>query len=243
MRETRPRQGRTRALQREGSGLSREAGMSATERAALARSLHDGLTQEIWYAALLVDAVQSDLSANRLDQAAERLEQLRSVIAGQYLSAREVLGSLSAAPASREADEDLDQFVRRVREVSGPAIELALDRPLMRRLPRPIVDGLTAIARELIINAIKHSGAASIQVAIAGDDRSVSLVVGDNGRGFGYLSDGGAESGLRSVAARVDQLGASIVIDSAEDTGTTITVQAPLDRPTSLTSSQAGLLR
>jgi len=72
------------------------------------------------------------------------------------------------------------------------------------------------IAQEALTNVAKHSGASSVEVRLAGDDRALSLEVSDNGVGFDpearYDS---LRQGLRNIKDRARRLGASLSIDSA----------------------------
>jgi ligand-binding sensor domain-containing protein/two-component sensor histidine kinase len=85
------------------------------------------------------------------------------------------------------------------------------------------------IFKEVVHNAVRHSGCTAVQVDIAVRNRSLVLVVGDNGRGFDdrQATDG---QGLRSMAARANSLDGRVDVVSVPDRGTTVRVVIPLTR-------------
>ncbi|RPI20045.1 MAG: response regulator, partial [Acidobacteria bacterium] len=92
-------------------------------------------------------------------------------------------------------------------------------------------------ARELLFNAVKHSGAKSVSVSLRRlKDDLVHLVVSDTGRGFdpkalklAGISGGGF--GLFSIRERLELIGGRIQIDSAPGAGSRFAITAPMGKP------------
>src|SRR5215213_474251 len=89
------------------------------------------------------------------------------------------------------------------------------------------------LARELIANAAKHSGAAHVRVAVARDSEQLELQVRDDGCGFdpparraAALADG--HIGLASSEERARAAGGELVITSRPGAGTAVRVTLPL---------------
>ncbi|HDP89755.1 MAG TPA: PAS domain S-box protein, partial [Thioalkalivibrio sp.] len=89
--------------------------------------------------------------------------------------------------------------------------------------------------RELMVNALKHAGAATIDVHLSADDHHLTLVVEDRGVGFDVSAaqfpleaEGGY--GLFSVRERLRYLGGELDIQSLPGAGTTARVTVPLPR-------------
>jgi signal transduction histidine kinase len=80
---------------------------------------------------------------------------------------------------------------------------------------------------EALTNAIKHSHASDISVAISSDTRLRASIVDD---GIGGADPGGG-SGLTGLRDRVDALGGRFAVDSPPHGGTRISVELPADRP------------
>ncbi|MEM7012932.1 MAG: ATP-binding protein, partial [Verrucomicrobiota bacterium] len=86
------------------------------------------------------------------------------------------------------------------------------------------------IAREAVINAIKHSEATDISVRVLGDKDRVKLKVADNGVGSpDSLSATNSEGlGLRFMQYRARILGGTITIDTGlDEKGVSIVCEAP----------------
>lgn len=89
-------------------------------------------------------------------------------------------------------------------------------------------------ARELLFNAVKHAGVSEAEVVVMRtEDRSIRLVVRDEGGGFAaealkerQLRE--SSFGLFSIEQRLAHIGGSMDIESAPGQGTEITLTAPL---------------
>ncbi len=90
---------------------------------------------------------------------------------------------------------------------------------------------IVVLARELLTNAVKHSGAAHVDVTVAADAERIELVVRDDGRGFdasvreASLLDG--HIGLASSEQRVLSAGGNLAVSSTPGAGTTVRVTLP----------------
>lgn len=160
-------------------------------------------------------------------------------------------------------EQDLEAILVDLRELShglhppllsrfglGPSLQaLARRSPIPVRvdidLPeRPAASLETAVyyvVSEAVTNAIKHSRASEIRVAITMNDAGVPFGVGTEGRGkvgnlratIGDDGLGGADpsggSGLTGLLDRVDALGGRFALDSPRCGGTTISVELPVE--------------
>lgn len=84
-------------------------------------------------------------------------------------------------------------------------------------------------ARELLVNAIKHSGADRVSIAVKARGRGLNLMVRDDGRGFDSeklknASIRGSGFGLVSIRERLKCLGGDLAVSSAPGEGTTVEV-------------------
>ncbi len=89
--------------------------------------------------------------------------------------------------------------------------------------------------QEALSNAQKHAGATKVNVTISYMDDEVVLDVQDDGSGFDpdrgreQLSDGSAGGfGLVAMRQRVEQLGGTLLIESAPGQGTTLVANLPI---------------
>jgi signal transduction histidine kinase len=172
-------------------------------------------------------------AARRLDRAAElvtRLEPVDDETDRAIMEFREELD---------RARTELADFARGVHPATlardGLTAALA---DLVRRTPLDV--GLTVrteridplaeatlyfVCSEALSNAAKHAGSAKIAIDLRQANRSVRLVVSDDGRGGARLTPRG---GLRGLADRVEALGGTLELDSHPGAGTTLRVELPV---------------
>jgi PAS domain S-box-containing protein len=90
---------------------------------------------------------------------------------------------------------------------------------------------LFQVLRELLVNIIKHANATMVDISLRRIDDRLMLRVSDDGDGFDattVVAGAGSGFGLFNIRERLQLLGANLEIDSGSQTGTTISVTAPL---------------
>jgi signal transduction histidine kinase len=114
---------------------------------------------------------------------------------------------------------------------SGMATEFA-SADVPKTLPLEVSICLYRVAQEAIRNAVKHSGAAGVQVDLRANGHTIRLSVQDAGKGFveGAMA-GGPGLGLVSMAERIDSIGGTWSVVSNVGHGTRIEASVPLDLP------------
>jgi signal transduction histidine kinase len=87
---------------------------------------------------------------------------------------------------------------------------------------------LYRVAQEALTNILKHSGAKSVDIALAIDREEVLLRIADDGRGIpaSRLSAAGSH-GMASMRHRVRALGGSLSVSNPASGGTLILVRVP----------------
>ncbi|WP_328663894.1 sensor histidine kinase [Nocardia salmonicida] len=190
-------------------------GVIDDERRRIERDLHDGVQQRVVALSILL---------GRMDRAAEeevRGELQRRAIAetGHILDElREVSWRIYPAMLARDG---LRAALEALADRTPIPTRLTVD--LDERAPRPVESACYFTASEAITNAIKHSGATAIEVAVERGDRTVRLRVHDDGHG-------GADAtghGLTGIATRVTALDGTMTVDSPSGGPTIITVEVP----------------
>ncbi|WP_229890696.1 sensor histidine kinase [Streptomyces mashuensis] len=139
---------------------------------------------------------------------------------------------------AKQAIADLRALVRGIHppvlnEGIGPALDtLAADSALpvtvtvdVPRRPSPALESIAYFcAAELLANAVKHSGASAVAIAVTADDTALRLRVEDDGRGGARV---GAGSGLTGLLARVRTVDGTLSCTSPEGGPTVVTVVLP----------------
>ena len=196
------------------------------ERQRLARDLHDAVTQTLYSATLIAEALptvwQREPSAGL-----SNLVRLQRLVRAALAEMRTLLFELR--PAALEAtplDALLDQLGNALAgQIEGPVtIRTADDIPLSSETKLVFY----RVTQEAFNNIAKHARATEVDVECLVDaDGAVSLRVRDDGTGFDLGAVGPDRMGLRIMRERLDSVGASLEIDSKPGSGTTITAVWP----------------
>jgi signal transduction histidine kinase/phage shock protein PspC (stress-responsive transcriptional regulator) len=205
-----------------GPGVSRLVGafmrergerIRADERAEVAAHLHDSVLQTL---ALVQRRADDPREVVRLARMQER--ELRSwLMTGadpEESTARASLGAaLEDLAANVEVDHGVPVEVVRVRDCGVEGME-----PLL------------LAAREAMVNAAKHSGAATISVYLEVENERVTVFVRDRGCGFDASGVGEDRQGItNSIVGRMERAGGHASVRSTVDDGTEI--ELTLTRP------------
>jgi signal transduction histidine kinase len=95
-------------------------------------------------------------------------------------------------------------------------------------LPPDVTLCLFRIVQEALQNATKYSGARIMSVHLRGTADGLVLTVDDDGRGFDVDAAWGTGLGLMSMSERVEAVGGTLQVDSVLGTGTHLEVKVPL---------------
>jgi signal transduction histidine kinase len=195
------------------------------ERRRLARELHDETGQALTSILLGLKRVEE---AKTKEDARAAAAELRGEIVKTLQSVRRL--AVELRPKALD-DFGLVPALERLADAfsgdSGIAIDVQanLDEA---RLPAEVETALYRIAQEALTNVAKHAGAGHVSVVVTRRDGSVTVVVEDDGRGFGATGGDGAGLGLVGMKERVGLLGGRLAIESTEGSGTTIVAEVPL---------------
>jgi signal transduction histidine kinase len=201
------------------------AGME--ERARLAREVHDGLAQDLWFAKLK-QARQSQVPGVP-PEAQELGREVGQAIDAALAEARQ---AVMAMRADRDDEEPLaDVLIRYVDDFSdrfGLSAEFVATGP-MPPLPARTKAELLRIAQEALNNVRKHADAAVVRVEAGAEDGEFVLRIVDNGTGFDPDRVPAGRVGLHSMRERAELVGATIEIISAPSDGTRVEVTVPVE--------------
>ena len=203
----------------------------ATERSRLAREIHDTLLQS-----QVGLTLQFDIIAQRLDRSPEAakalLARLREDVERYIREARESIWDMrSSALTSRT-------LVDALRDTCNSANEYHLARCEFRLTGQSTDLKLAArrvlrIAREAVMNALRHAEATRIAVTLECADSAMRLGVADDGRGFDPDVSrrlNGDHWGLVDIHERARLGGGRVTVQSRPGEGTRIEAVFPLTR-------------
>lgn len=198
----------------------------AEERQRISMDLHDGTLQAVYGVILGLDTLMArdlaDLDVHTvLEDVADRLTGIIQSIRGTVQNLRQHEPDLLRALQAMIDDLSASDVVR-----------LQSADAHYRRLDPDQADQVLGWAREAVSNAIRHSGAAHIDVTWHGGHDHFFLVVTDDGQGFDVAAaQRTGHFGLVHLRERAERLGGQVSFESAPGQGTRVTLTAPFSRP------------
>ena len=197
------------------------------ERSRLARDLHDAVTQTLFSASLISEALPALWETDQ-DEGRQLLKELRQLSRGALAEMRTLLLELRPAALAEACLGDLlRQLAEAVTGRTGIPVEVAAES--QRTCPSDVHVALYRIAQEALNNVVKHAQATRVVVTLSceldpGDTEGARLSVTDNGRGFDPENVPPDRLGLGIIHERARAIGATLAIDSQPGHGTQITV-------------------
>ena len=192
------------------------------ERAHLARELHDGATQTMVSAKLLVESAIDQLE--REDRAAPRV--LDKALAGLKQSLNEVRRiSHRLRPAMLDElglPAALELLAREASDAGDTRVELLVAGEPMA-LPDEVKTALFRVSQEALANVAKHARAQRVELNLHFAEAGVSLDIRDDGRGFELARiqlDPNRGIGLRNMRERLASIGGRFEVHAAPGEGT-----------------------
>jgi signal transduction histidine kinase len=191
------------------------------ERRRIARDLHDSLSQRLYAAAFHADALTTE-DDHDAQLASAQAQTIRDLVLSSLAEMRTLLFELQPETFDATSFNGLvEQLCESMGQVYGRPIDCqSRGGPTVPRKPKL---ALYRILQESVGNALRHAKARHVFVTVQIDAQSVELEVSDDGVGF-EPHEVMAGQGLRNLAERARQIGATIDVSSAQDVGTTISV-------------------
>jgi signal transduction histidine kinase len=151
------------------------------ERESIARDLHDTLLQSMQGVIYSVKAMAMDLPPQEpMRRAMDRTVKLAT---DALVEGRDRVSELRAEAATRLNLSDALQAI--AAEHAGVAPQIAVRSEGAPRELHPVVhDELLLMGRECLLNAIRHAQASEVKVVLQWGERTLKLVVSDNGVGM-----------------------------------------------------------
>lgn len=212
-----------------------EHAAAVEERNRLARELHDSVSQALFAMTMHTRSAEKSLaqpSTDRLDKARADLTALRELTSSALADMRALIFELRPdAVAKQGLTEALTRQTTALSlrthipiTVSGTPARLPLSAATEEHTYR--------IALEAVTNAVKHAGAAEINVDVADLDDAVSVTVRDDGRGYDPTAATPGHLGMISMRERAAHIHADLTITTTPGNGTSVQLLIPTaERP------------
>jgi signal transduction histidine kinase len=202
------------------------------ERVRLARDLHDGILQSLTAAGL-----QLKLSADRVDdEARSRIDMAKGLLASEQRRIREYVQEMRPKPelpSDVTLSDDLASLLADTARSWNCELSFSVE-PEDIKVSRKIATHLSLMLPEAIANAVRHGKASQLGVSVRKAGGSLTIVVSDNGTGFGGAASNDNEGKSRtiqikpaSLLERVGELGGSLDVSSSS-AGAELRIRLPV---------------
>jgi signal transduction histidine kinase len=205
--------------------LSEAERATLEERARLARELHDGLAQDLWFAKLKHERMVSQLHEDERRLAEEVGQALDNAI----VEARQAVVTMrEATDRERPLDEVLGEAVADFASRSGLRADFAAADLPAHLPPRTQVEVLRVL-QEALTNVSKHADATVVRVTAEAVDGTLVMRVIDNGRGFRPEETSGDGLGVQGMKERARLMGGELRVVSQPSGGTAVRLTVPTE--------------
>jgi signal transduction histidine kinase len=188
--------------------------LPSPERLRVARELHDGIAQDLVGVGYSLDLLLSDpsLSAN----SRQEIRRTRLSIDELLTKVRREILNLRTSN-SHSLGSEIEKLISELeppQQLTLSIEEIALDADVTTQL--------LLITKEILRNAITHSGATHIGISLYPVNNRTCLEVIDDGIGGAHVKDG--HFGISGIIERVHALNGSITIESIDGTRVAILI-------------------
>ena len=219
------------ALRRANVDLQRLAEADAaratmTERARLAREIHDGLAQDLWSAKLKAARLTGEEGLPAPHR--QLVDEIASAIDSGLADARQAVMALRMEHEGGSFEDVLRRYVADFSDRFGLRPTVDIESAIPPLSPRVEAE-LLRIAQEALNNVRKHADATAVGLRLEANGDAIRLTVSDNGRGFDPRTRH-AGFGLQGMRERAEMIGAMLAVDSRPSDGTRVSVDVPAER-------------
>jgi signal transduction histidine kinase len=196
------------------------------ERMQIASYLHDDLAQLLFRLSIQVDVARRHLDSGRLGEAEQQLLEIKDTKNRTSDRIRALIRDLHRSPLGRAGlAEALHSFIADTGRDSEIRFHTDIDEV---ELPAPIALLLYHIAREGVMNSLKHAHASNMWLTVKPDADEVEFVLRDDGVGFdAEAPEPEGHYGMTMMRERATVGGGTMKLESAPGEGATITVRFP----------------
>jgi signal transduction histidine kinase len=212
------------------------------ERNRLAVNLHDTVLQTVTGIGYQLQACQQE-SARVGAVDAGRLQVASRMVTHAVEQLRGTVWALHTLPTGGESlAAGLEALAARLQEGRGVPIRCRTSG-VEPTIAESTMAAILLVAQEAIVNALRHAGAAAIDVSVSHADGRVTLVVADDGRGFTLGEQPGSmhgHFGIEGMRDRMQAVGGDCHVESRPGQGTTVTAVAAVKSPDDDLSDRTG---
>jgi signal transduction histidine kinase len=199
----------------------REMFVILEDRERIARDLHDVVIQRLFATGMQLQ------SAARLAGRPEVSDRINTAVDGLDATIRDIRSAIFElrTPMTAALRSEVREIVAVAAEQLGfrPTVELV--GPLDSAVPTEMRADVLAVLREALSNVVRHAGGKAVEIRVQVQGDSLTITVGDDGRG---IPDEAPRSGLDNLGTRAARLGGTFEVRRRVPQGTLVEWSVPL---------------
>lgn len=217
-----------RRTQREITRLRQQHALE-TERARIARDIHDDLGATLTHISMLSQPAAPESSS--FMELADNLARINHAAHVMTQAMDEIVWAVN--PRNDRLDHLVTFFDAYAQEfLAAAGIEFRCDFPepvLERPVSAPARHNLFLAFKEALANAARHAACRTVNVGMTVSADNLSLSLTDDGKGFAETSEVCTGNGLANMRRRLEELGGRCTVESLPSRGTKIVFELPLE--------------
>ncbi len=199
------------------------------ERTRIARDIHDDLGGRLTKIVLLTGLAHRERTDPEKSQ--QRIKEISS-------TARNVIKSLDETVwAINPRNDTLPDLINYIGQHAAEMLHAAEikytlelpDHPPSRDISAEARHNIFNVVKEAVNNIVRHAGPCEVRLTLEIDERGLSLLIADTGRGFAAPSGEPGADGLLNMKQRMEEIGGTYEISSGPGKGTTVRAYYPWD--------------
>jgi len=199
------------------------------ERDRIAREIHDGISQALFFLNIKAREIETALLQRR--EPLDEIRELQEAIKITDADVRQHIFALKrVAQDNRDLVAALKARIDNYQKAYGAKVDFRVDGEINTKLNSQVKNKLVHVFQELLLNIRKHAGAERVLVKLSEDGRRFSMVISDDGKGFNTdsLKTKRSSFGFKMLADDVRAMGADFELESAPGQGTRVVVSLNL---------------
>lgn len=201
------------------------------ERERISRDLHDNVGAHLTYIIQSLDNISFKIIKNPEDKPVERIDSLGEFARDTMQQLRETIWAINKEEISVSALKDkIQEHLSKLSAAVGTihfSVHLSEQTNIVLKPSQAI--HIFRLVQESLNNAIKHSGAKSIEVTLSiSEEKYLFVTIRDDGKGFDTNETFDGHYGLENMKSRVNEMGGKLLISSKAAAGTEIKFEVPV---------------
>ena len=199
------------------------------ERTRISTTLHDSIGQNLTSVHLILNSLKNSKNLNSTDTA--YVDKLIDIVLKTITELREISHNLFPKHISRFGlIASVKNLIEDINNTSGITKFKLFTNFEDKLLSINVQLAVYRIIQEAVNNILKYSKATKVDIQMIKHSSIILVLIEDNGIGFDFNEklNEGKSLGLRSMQNRAKSISANLTIESAENRGTTISIQLNL---------------